>query len=148
MQLGIAAAVVAVALVVAALLRRRTAPDAPTQPTYQVPRQLDRADFSRPQAPWLVAVFSSATCHTCADVVRKAHVLASDEVEVVEVEFSAERALHERYAIDAVPTLVIVDREGVVQRSFLGTVTATDLWAAVAECRDPGSGPVGGGGCR
>jgi hypothetical protein len=143
-QLLVAAGVAGAAVALAAVLRRRT-PDAPTQPRFAAPVQLDRADFPRPDAPWLVAVFSSATCQTCADVVRKAAALASHDVEVVDVEFSAQRELHRRYAIEAVPTLVIADADGVVRRSFIGTVTATDLWAAVAECRDPGS--VGGGGC-
>jgi hypothetical protein len=40
---------------------------------------------------------------------------------------------------------VIADANGVVVKSFLGPMTATDLWAAVAEARDPGSTPVGGG---
>ena len=53
----------------------------------------------------------------------------------------ADRALHERYAIEAVPTTLIADPEGVVVASFLGPVTATDLWAAVAEAREPGSTP-------
>ena len=57
------------------------------------------------------------------------------------VEFAAARPVHERYRIDAVPTLVIVDADGVTQRSFLGPMTATDLWAAMAEVRDPGSTP-------
>ena len=41
--------------------------------------------------------------------------------------------------------VVIADAEGVVHRSFLGTVSATHLWAAVAEARDPGSAPPGCG---
>ena len=38
-------------------------------------------------------------------------------------------------AIDAVPALVVVDRLGVVRRSFIGPVSATHLWAALAEVR-------------
>ena len=38
--------------------RRRATP-------YPIPRQLDRADFPRPDAPWLVAYFSSTTCDSC-----------------------------------------------------------------------------------
>jgi hypothetical protein len=29
----------------------------------------------------------------------------------------------------------------VIRAAFSGPVTATDLWAAVAECRSPGSSP-------
>lgn len=134
-RLAIAMVIVAVAAVVAVVVRRRR-PDPPTQPSGNVPTQLDRADFPQPDAPWLVVVFTSATCHTCADVARKAQVVASDEVAVAEVEFTAARTLHERYRIDAVPTLVIADRAGVVRTGFLGPVTATDLWAGVATARD------------
>jgi thioredoxin-like negative regulator of GroEL len=83
----------------------------------------------------------------CHDVVTKADVLASDDVVVAEVEFGAQRAVHQRYAIDAVPTTVVADASGVVVATFLGPVTATDLWAAVAEARDPGSTP-GAGTCQ
>ena len=132
----IAAAIVVVAVVVAVVARRRRRPDAPTQPTGRVPTQLDRHDFARPDAPWLVAVFTSATCATCADVVRKAQVLASEDVEVSDVEWQRDRAVHDRYHIDAVPLLVIADGDGVVRRSFAGPVSATDLWAAVAAARE------------
>ena len=61
------------------------------------------------------------------------------------MEVSAEPVLHERYGIDAVPTTVVCDAQGGVVRSFLGPVSATHLWAAVAEVRDPGSIPPGCG---
>lgn len=139
---GLAAVIVLVAAVTAWVLRRRTqATDAPTQGNHHVPVQLDRRDFARPDAPWLVAVFSSASCMTCADVVAKAKVLDSPSVAVADVEYTADKALHTKYAIDGVPCVVVADGEGVVRASFLGPVTATDLWAAVAETRQPGSSP-------
>lgn len=141
LQLVTAAVVVAAAVVVGLVLRRRRTTSAPTQPSLAVPAQLDRADFPHPEVPWLVVVFSSATCHSCADVVRKAQVLASPHVAVVEVEFSAMPALHRKYDVQAVPIVAVADREGVVHRGFAGPVTATDLWAAVADARDPGSSP-------
>ena len=73
----------------------------------------------------------------CRSVLDKAPCVECDEVAVVEVEYTAERSLHEQYSIDAVPTLVIADARGVVA-AFLGPMTATDLWAAVAEAREPG----------
>ena len=137
--------IIAIAVVVcaagAAIIGRRRRPQAPTQPRMQVPTQVDRNDFAGPDVEWLVAVFSSATCHTCADVVRKAQALGSRDVVVHDVEYSAARDLHTRYDIDAVPVVLVVDRDGVVRTNFMGPVTATDLWAAVAECRDPRSHP-------
>ena len=138
-----AGVLVAVAVVVALLLERRR-PDAPTTPGWSVPSQLDRTDFARPEAPWLVAVFTSATCESCAGTASKAAVLASADVAVQEVEVGDRRDLHRRYAVDAVPTLVVADAEGVVRASFVGQPTATDLWAAVAELREPGSSPEPG----
>lgn len=140
-RLLIAAAIVVVAVAVAAFLRRRRSADAPTQRTFAVPEQLDRDDFDRPGAPWLVAVFTSATCDTCRAVGDRARVLESPEVAVDEIEFGIRRAVHERYRIEAVPMVVIADSEGVMQRSFVGPVNATDLWAAVAEVREPGAVP-------
>jgi hypothetical protein len=137
----IAVALAVVALGVAWLLQRRQRPDAPVRTGYAVPTQLDRRDFARPEAPWLVAVFTSATCNTCAGVWDKARHLESDVVAVQELEHLSERVLHDRYGIEAVPTTLVVDADGVVARSFQGPVTATDLWAAVAEARDPGSTP-------
>jgi len=133
----LAVVIAVVAAVVALLLRRRARPDAPTQPRGRVPEQLDRRDFGQPDVPWLVAVFTSQTCDACADVRSKVEVLASDQVAVAAIEYPADRELHDRYHIDAVPLVVIADPDGVVRRSFLGPVTATDLWAAVASVREP-----------
>ena len=134
-RLLIVAGVVLVATAVAVVVRRRR-PEPPTQARWPVPVQLDRRDFDRPDAPWLVVVFSSATCLSCADAFEKAKVLAGAEVVVQDVDVQARPDLHRRYAIDAVPVTVVVDREGVVRASFVGAPSATDLWAAVAELRD------------
>lgn len=139
-QLLVAVAVVVAAVVVGLVLRRRQVVAAPTQPSYAVPAQLDRSDFAA-DTPWLVAVFSSASCTSCADVVRKAKVLQSPSVTVVDVEFSTAKRLHEKYDIQAVPIIAIADAQGVVIAGFAGPVTATDLWAAVAEARQPGASP-------
>lgn len=126
------------ALVVAALIQRRQRPSAPVRTGYALPAQLDRADFPRPDAPWLVAVFTSATCSTCAGVWERAQPLDGPAVAVAEVEHGAQRALHDRYGIEAVPATLVADADGVVRASFLGPLTASDLWAAVAEAREPG----------
>ena len=141
-RLLIAGAVVLLAVLVAVVVDRRR-PDAPTAPRWAVPTQLDRADFAGPSLPWLVAVFTSSTCDACAGTAAKAAVLASDDVAVDEVELGSRGEVHRRYAIDAVPLVVVADAEGVVRASFVGPPTATDLWAAVAGLRDPGAEAVG-----
>ena len=140
-RIVIAFVIVAAAAVVALVQRRRRPLDAPTQPQHEAPTQLDRADFPAADREWLLVAFTSATCQTCADVARKAQAVASRHVGVAEVEYPTQRSLHDRYAISAVPTMVLADRSGVVRAAFLGPISATDLWAAIAEVRDPGSRP-------
>lgn len=53
------------------------------------------------------------------------------------IDFVEMRELHKRYQIDSVPTTVIADQSGVVRFATVGPITATDLWAALAKCRDP-----------
>jgi hypothetical protein len=139
-QVGLVVIAMLVAVGVSLVLRRRKT-DAPTQGSYQIPTQLDRGDFVSPDAPWLVAIFTSSTCDACADVAKKAMVMTSPDVAVQRIDYIDNPDLHKRYKIDAVPALVIVDQRGVVHKSFLGPMKAQDLWAAVAECREPGSTP-------
>lgn len=155
-RLVLAVVLVVVAVAVALVLERRK-PSAPTQPRWEAPAQLDRADFADLEAPgalpgaqatagpgrrpWLVAVFTSATCESCAKVLPKASVLASHDVSVVDIPYQQRKDLHERYGIDVVPLTVVAGPDGAVRASFIGVPTATDLWAAVAEARQPGSTP-------
>lgn len=142
-NLLVASSIAVVVGFVAVVARRRQRHDAPTQRSFTVPAQIDPRDFvSGPDeaSEWLIAVFTSSTCHVCSDVWDKAKALESRHVIVRRAEYDDQRSLHERYGIDAVPTLVICDREGVVQEHFLGPVSATDLWAAVARVRDPDAG--------
>jgi len=134
-----------VVALLAVYLQRRRPGAAPVVDRHHVPTALARADFARPEADWLVVVFTSATCDTCAATWEVARQLDSPAVATQQVEVSAEPVLHERYGIDAVPTTVVCDAQGGVVRSFLGPVSATHLWAAVAEARDPGSIPPGCG---
>ena len=144
-RFALAAGLALVALAVAAFVQRRQRPDVPTRTGYGVPAQLDRDDFARPEVPWLVAVFTSATCDACRGVWERAQPLESAQVAVQELEYLAQRSVHDRYEIEAVPTTLVADGDGVVVASFVGPVTATDLWAAVGEARAPGSTP---GGCE
>jgi len=125
-----------VAAVAARAASRRRRPAPPIRTQRAVPAQLHRSDFPRPDVPWIVILFSSSTCASCAPMADKVRALASDEVAVAVIEFTEHRALHERYGIDAVPLVVIADRDGVTRASFAGAVSAGDLWAAVAQLRD------------
>lgn len=128
---------IAVAVVLLALVLQRRRPEPPSQRRWAVPDQVDRADFERPGAPWLVAVFSSATCDSCATALARAQTLASADVAVQEVEVGARGDLHRRYNVEAVPTLVVADRQGVVRASIVGPPGEGELEQAFAELASP-----------
>jgi len=136
-SIAIAFGIGALVALAALVLRRRSAVDAPTQKVFAAPTQIDRSDFPIAQYQWMVAVFTSETCHVCADMLAKAHVVASNSVSVVELEYSAFKDLHGKYNVEAVPTIIVTDERGVVHKSFIGPVSATDLWAGVASAREP-----------
>ena len=126
---------IAAAVVVAIVLQRRR-PAPPTQPTRNAPpTQLDRADFEGRGHEWLVAVFTSATCESCAAAIDKSRALASDAVYVQDIPWQTRKDLHRRYGVDTVPLIAIADGDGLVKAAFVGVPSATDLWAAVAEAR-------------
>ncbi len=133
----IALVIGAVVVVAAMVIRQRRVVDAPTQKVFSAPTQIDRTDFPTSQHEWMIVVFTSATCHACADMLAKAQVVASKNVSVIEIEYSNKKDLHRKYNIEAVPTVVVTDVHGIVHKSFLGPVSATDLWAGIASVRDP-----------
>ena len=145
-RIVVALVLAAVAAVVAVVTDRSRRKEPPTQPrTYAAPLQVDRSDFLRPDAEWLVLAFTSSTCGTCADVSSKVVVLEGPQVAVAVVDSVEQKDLHDRYQIEAVPIVAIAGADGVVQASFIGPVSATHLWGALAELREPGSVPDGCG---
>ena len=96
MSVLIAFIIGAVVAIVAVVLRRRQVVDAPTQKVFAAPTQIDRVDFPAAQQEWLVAVFTSASCHVCADMLAKAQVVASKQVAVLDVEYSENKELHRK----------------------------------------------------
>jgi hypothetical protein len=141
MQLILTAVLIGAVVTLVAITLKKRQPEAPTQTTHEPPQQLDRNDFSMPTKPWLVVLFVSDTCHSCADMQPKVEMMASSEVAIEVVSYQADKPRHERYNIDSVPCTLITGLDGVVAKAFVGPVSATDLWAAVAELREPGSTP-------
>ena len=117
----------------------------PTLVDQEAPSTVEVADFTAERFEVLVVVFSSATCDGCHGVLARASVLMSEQVVVVECEHGESPKLHRKYGITAVPTTVLVTPDGHVARDFVGDVTSTHLWGAVAEIRSPGSAPSCGG---
>ena len=131
----IALGVIAGALA-AAWLYPRFRPSNPTAPTYSVPARLERWDFAQPNADWLLAVFTSKACSTCAAVLEAAQRLADHSLAVQEVEYRRHGELHRRYAVDAVPLAVLADKTGSVCASLAGPATSAELSALVASVRE------------
>lgn len=135
LRIAIGVALLAVALIIAVVLERRRRVGSPIRDAHPVPRQLFRADFPGPDAPWLVALFSSQTCESCASMRERVRALGAADVTVCDLEFSVARDLHERYEISGVPMVLIADAEGVVRESFVGPATAQELRDALKRAK-------------
>jgi len=134
-RLVVAAAILGVAGLVAWRIRRSPSA-APTRDAYPVPAQLDRRDFPRPDATWLVALFSAERCDSCRGIPEMLAGLESETVATAVIADDDRRDRHRRYEISGIPTVVVADADGVVRKSFVGPVTATELQVAVAEARE------------
>ena len=145
-RLLIVAALALAAVGVALVLQRRRPRADLGPPQWHIPDALDRHDFDRPDAPWLVVEFSSATCEACAAVWERVRPLESVEVAVQNVEARTGRDLHLRYRIDAVPLVVVADGTGAVRAHLLGPTTAAELWGTLAELRRAADAAPSGGG--
>lgn len=109
---------------------------APTNGRNEPPGALDRSDFRSPSADWLIAVFTSATCSSCAAVMAELRGHESGAVVVEEVEVGASADIHRKYRIDSVPTAVVVDDSGTTHLAIVGPL-GPDHRAALAATINP-----------
>ncbi|MDY7102864.1 MAG: thioredoxin family protein [Actinomycetota bacterium] len=135
-QVVIGLVLVAVVAAVAFVVSRRSTPDAPTRGVARVPAQLDRNDFEATDAEWLLVLFSSATCGTCASARSRLESLdegvVAGRVARAEVTWEQHGPIHERYGVDGVPLIVVVDERGVVRASVVGVPKAGEIEEALA----------------
>jgi protein-disulfide isomerase len=132
-RIAIAVALVAVAAGVAWWLDRSGGRGGgPVRTNVPVPHQVDRADFPRPDAPWLVVVFTSSTCANCQKAAASVAAVDGPTIATAAVPVEELPDVHDRYGIDAVPVTVVADGGGVVRASFLGAVGVAELTAAIA----------------
>ena len=116
---------------------------------YELPTYIDITDIKSNSKDFFVIIFSSENCDGCKIVLEKAKVLESNSVAVEEISYQTTQGkkLHLKYQIEAVPSLLIVDKHGNVIKTYMGNVTATDLWAAVAQARGSELGCTDSGSC-
>ncbi len=131
-QVVIAVVLVALGVAVAVVVRRRDHRQPARGASWSVPVQLHRDDFDDPEARRLAVVFSSATCDACAATWQLVEELAPAGTATQRVSYQDHRSLHDRYGIDAVPTVVVADAEGVVVASFVGPPGRDDLAEALS----------------
>ena len=98
----------------------RRKPDSPTVPKFVLPLQLDRHDFERPDSKWLLVLFTSETCDSCVTVLAQLPDLAITNLHIQSIEFPAQEALHKKYSVGSVPSLLLTGPQGVVEWSFAG----------------------------
>ena len=94
---------------------------------WSIPGHLNREDFGFLNEPWLVVIFSSDSCETCKPVVAESMKLSSLGIAIQEIALETNKDLHEKYDIDAVPMLLLVDKFGVVRSSHLGPTNSEEV---------------------
>ena len=130
-------AVVALAAAALAFFQQRQRGAAPTVARGEPPTSLDRRDFRAPDAPWLIAVFTSATCSSCAAVLTELSAHESADIVVVDVEIGVDPELHRKYAIESVPTAVVADATGDAKLAFVGPLGPDHRAALTRTVLDP-----------
>lgn len=132
--------VIAAVIAAWALERNRASRSAPVTTAAPIPGQVDRNDFARPGADWLLVMFSSAACESCSAMADRIAPLAAPDLAVDDVDFAERPALHEKYGIEAVPVVGLFDSVGVAHARFVGPTPAAELWSAIARARDSQDG--------
>ena len=94
---------------------------------WSIPGHLSREDFRFTNEPWLVVIFSSESCETCKPLVAESMKLSSLGIAIQEIAVETNKDLHEKYGIDAVPMLLLVDKFGVVRSSHLGPTNSEEV---------------------
>jgi hypothetical protein len=97
----------------------------------EAPSRVDRADLPHAEVDVLVVLFSSRTCDACGAIAQLLPELDGPGVATAEVSWQERRDLHQRYAIPAVPTTLVVSRDGTVTWSAVGAVDRSELEAAI-----------------
>lgn len=131
-------AAVALSATTIAFWQSRIRRPAPTSTRGDPPTQLDRSDFRAPDAPWLVAVFTSATCSSCDAAWRELSAHESARVVTQKVDSIEDVDLHRRYGIDSVPTSVLADASGRVRLAIVGPLGPSEHEAVQAILADNG----------
>jgi thioredoxin-related protein len=85
-----------------------------------MPYQLDRGDFDDPNGEWIFALFTSNTCDACELVISQVSKISLPNLVIQIIDFADNKALHQKYEIHSVPSLILADHQGVVQWSFAG----------------------------
>ena len=94
---------------------------------WSIPGHLSREDFGFTNESWLVVIFSSESCETCKPLVAESMKLSSLGIAIQEIAVETNKDLHEKYSIDAVPMLLLVDKFGVVRSSHLGPTNSEEV---------------------
>jgi len=131
-------AILALGATLVALAITRLRPPAAATRAGTLPSHLSRHHFVAPDHRWLVAMFTAESCLSCAQVVDQIRGFESPSIAVQNIEVAREPALHKQYAIESVPTTLVVDREGLVRLAFVGPLSVTDR-TSIAELTSPAS---------
>ena len=131
-RLLIAVAIAGGVSLVAALFRRGNASQVVSVRRNALPTRVPATEVGLDSGPAII-VFTESTCDSCQTAVRLVRGPAGAGMPVADIEYSAEPGLHKKFAIDTVPTTLVVDNEGNVLAGWTGRVDLGEFTTTLAE---------------
>ncbi len=131
-RLLIAVAIAGGVSLVAALFRRSNASQVVSVRRNALPTRVPATEVGLDPGPAII-VFTESTCDSCQTAVRLVRGPAGAGMPVADIEYAAEPGLHKKFAIDTVPTTLVVDNEGNVLAGWTGRVDLGEFTTALAE---------------
>jgi len=101
-----------------------------------VPVQIHRGDFPHPEIDWLIAIFTSESCDACTAVLRSAQSIDSAAVHVAKIDSTKNEKIYKLYDIDAVPLLLLANKNGVVLYYHRGPIPTDQLYKDIEEATE------------
>ena len=131
-RLLIAIAIAGCVSLVAALFKRGSKSDVVSVKRNALPTRVPAVEVGLDAAPAII-VFTEATCDSCQMAVGIVRGPAGAGIPVADIEYGADPALHKKFAIDTVPTTLVVDSEGNVLAGWTGRIDLGEFTSALAE---------------
>ena len=131
-RLLIAAGLGLAAVLIGMLLRRSGPPPPISVRRNQLPTRVSLTELGADSVPTLV-IFTESSCQSCREAEGVIRGPAGAELPVLEYEYGESAEVHKKFAIDTVPTTLVVGADGTVVAGWLGRIDLGEFASALAQ---------------